>query len=357
MKGKFNPQIFMEFKYVKSLLFTIAIIFVSHSVNAQYTSTKVRSTHEKYTDSLKQVKYDYTFPIWGQKAYNKGFDIPYPVGGMVNFMWMKQGITIDNLQIGLSSSNQDIPLTDIDLIQFRENSNTAYSFNVRPDVWVFPFLNVYAILGYGTSETEVNIVAPLQLQSVVKQNITTFGIGTMVAGGVGPVWISADFNVTWNKPELLDDPVRVVVSGIRVGHTFVFKDKPERNFAIWAGAMYANMDSKTEGQISIREALPEGVWDRRDAFVQDYYDWYDNEATVPQKVIADRVLTPIVERVNAADGSAIIKYGMDKQVKQNWNGIIGAQYQFNKKWMIRTEAGLLGDRKSFLASVNYRFLL
>lgn len=347
----------MGYKEVKLLITTIVIVFVSHSLSAQYTSTKVRTKHEKYTDSLKQVEYDYIFPIWGKKAYKKGFDIPYPVGAMANFMWMKQGVTIDNLQLGVTSENLNIPLTDVDLIQFGENTNTAYTVNIRPDIWVFPFLNVYAILGYGGSKTEVNIVAPLQLQSVVEQNITTFGIGLMVAGGVGPVWISADFNTTWNKPELLDESVRVVVAGLRVGHTFVFKNKPERNLAFWAGAMYANMDSKTEGQIALREALPADIWDRKDAFVQDYYDWYDNEATVPQQIVADRVLTPIVERVDATDGSAIIKYGMDKQVKQNWNGLIGAQYQFNKRWMIRTEAGVLGDRKSILASVNYRFLL
>jgi opacity protein-like surface antigen len=346
----------MEYRYLKFVIFSIAVFFISHSIQAQYTSTKVKTKHEQYTDSLKQVKYDHVFPIWGQKAYAKGFDIPYPIGGMVNCMCMKQGVTMDNLQLGLSSANQDIPLTDVDLIQFGENTNTAYSFNVRPDLWVFPFLNVYAILGYGTSETEVKIVAPLDLQSNVSQSITTFGIGAMVAGGVGPVWISGDFNVTWNKPELLDQPVRVVVAGIRTGHTFVFNDKPERNFALWVGAMYANMDSKTEGQITLSEALPSDVWDRRDAFVQDYYDWYDG-ATIPEKAIADRVLTPIVERIDAADGSAIIKYGMDKQVKQNWNGLIGAQYQFNKHWMLRTEAGVLGDRKSVMASVNYRFLL
>lgn len=345
------------YRIFRVVIFSIGMFCVSHTISAQYTSTKIKTKHEQYTDSLKQVKYDYIFPIWGQKAYAKGFDIPYPVGGMVNFMWMKQGITIDNLQLGLSSANQDIPLTDVDLIQFGENINTAYTFNVRPDVWVFPFLNVYAILGYGVSDMEVNIVAPLSFQSIVKQNITTFGIGAMVAGGVGPIWISADFNVTWNKPELLDDPVRVVVSGIRAGHTFVFKHKPERNIAIWVGTMYANMDSKTEGQITLSEALPADVWDRRDVIVQDYYNWYDNEATLAQKAVADRVLTPIVERIEAADGNAIVKYGMDKQVKQNWNGLIGAQYQFNKRWMIRTEAGVLGDRTSILTSVNYRFLL
>lgn len=46
-----------------------------------------------------------------------------------------------------------------------------------------------------------------------------------------------------------------------------------------------------------------------------------------------------------------------KQVKERWNGLIGMQYQYNKHWMLRTEGGIIGDRKSILLSINYRFLL
>ena len=51
-----------------------------------------------------------------------------------------------------------------------------------------------------------------------------------------------------------------------------------------------------------------------------------------------------------------IIYELDKRVKQNWSGIIGAQYQLNKSWALRTEWSIIGDRFSVLASVNYRFL-
>ena len=77
---------------------------------------------QAYTDSIKQVQYDYIFPILGQKVYKAGFDIPYPVGIMGNFMWMKQGILIDNMQLGLKTDTQDIPLTNVDeFIKYLEN--------------------------------------------------------------------------------------------------------------------------------------------------------------------------------------------------------------------------------------------
>ncbi len=67
-------------------------------------------------------------------------------------------------------------------------------------------------------------------------------------------------------------------------------------------------------------------------------------------------LTPVVDAIDQRNGESIVQYGMDKQVKQHWNGLIGLQYQINKNWQLRTEGGVIGDRKSFLLSLNYRIL-
>ncbi len=342
---------------IKFKILVIAIIVLSQNGYAQYANKKVKSKFQIYTDSIKQVKYDYTFPILGQEVYKRGFDIPYPIGLMGNFIWMKQGLVIDNMQLGLQSDNQDIPLTPVDFIDFGENISKVNSFNFRPDIWVLPFLNVYGLFGKGTSITEVNLVKPVALKSVVEQSVRTTGFGVMGAGGIGPIWFSVDANFTWNKPELLEEATRVNVLGIRFGHTFIFKKHPDRNIAIWVGGMRLKMATKTSGAIKMADALPPETWDRADEIVSDYWDWYDNEATPAQKVVADRVLTPIVDRIDNADGDAVISYAMDKQTKELWNGGIGAQFQLNKRWMIRSELGLIGDRKSGLVSFNYRFLM
>ncbi len=340
-----------------TLLSLLGLFLYTSNVHAQYVSTKVKTKHQIYTDSLKQVEYNYLFPILGQGAYTKGFDIPYPVGLMGNYMWMEQGLAIDNLQLGLKTDNLDIPLTEVNFIEFGKNTNTSYTFNVRPDIWVLPFLNVYGIFGYGESHTEVNLIAPIEMKSVVDQSVSTVGVGVMGAGGIGPVWFSVDANWTWNKPELLDKAVRVNVLGIRLGHTFVFKNRPQSNIALWAGAMSVKMNSETKGEIQLKDALPQETWDRRDEIVEDYNLWYDGLNT-PQKLLVDASPVPdIIDRLEAADGSSIIRYGIDKQVKERWNGLVGIQYQYNKHWMLRSEAGIIGDRKSFLLSLNYRFLL
>jgi len=334
--------------------FFFLFILIPAIGSSQYLSTTVKSKHDVYKDSLRNVDYNHMFPIWGQKSYEKGFDIPYPAGFMGNYFWTRQSIIIDNFQLGLKTDDKDIPLTPVDFIDFGHNSNTSYSLNVRPDLWIFPFLNVYGIFGWGNSHTEINLTAPVEFTSVVDQNISTAGIGIMGAGGVGPVWVSVDANWTWNKPELLDKPVRVNVLGLRIGHTFVFKQKPESNIALWVGGMRVKMSSESSGQIRLGDAIPVELMNGKGEELLDFYESLPPLDKLKPKYL---LMKAIGERLVVADGNAIIRYGMDKQVKELWNGLIGLQYQINKKWMIRTEAGLIGDRKSYLMSVNYRFLL
>jgi hypothetical protein len=332
-------------------------MLINYTASGQFSSKKFKPKHEAYTDSLKQVEYNYVFPFWGQGAYKKGFDIPYPAGIMANFMWLKQGVVIDNMQLGIKTDEKDIPLTPVDFIEFGDNTNVTYTMNVRPDLWIFPFLNVYGIFGYGTSSMEVNLTAPIELKSVVDQSIATYGFGVLGAFGVGPVWMSVDANFTWNKPELLEKSVPVNVLGVRIGHTFKFKQRPDRNFAVWVGAMRASMGAETVGEIKLSDALSQETWERRDEIVQEYGDWYDGLSLAKQKIVDKTAIPDIIDGLENSDGSSIIRYGMDKQVKQMWNGLLGAQFQINKHWMFRAEGGLIGDRKSFLFSVNYRFLV
>jgi hypothetical protein len=342
-------------------VFSFVVFCAIPETSAQYANKKVKSKHQQYTDSLKAHKYERILPVLGAGAYKQGFDIPYPLGVMINTIAMRQGITIENMQLGLKTDNQDIALTDVDFIEFGENTNTSVSYNFRPDIWVLPFLNVYGLFGAGNTSTEVNLVAPIQMKSVVDQKLRTTGFGVLGAGGVGPVWISVDANFTWNKPELLEEATKVNVLGVRMGHSFVFKKQPDRNINVWVGAMRVHMASETRGEIRLGDAIPQETWDRKDQIVGEYYDWYNElnpNNPVDRKKIeaADNTLTPIIERIDAADGDAIIRYGMDKQTKQLWNMSVGGQFQFSKAWQLRSEVGFIGDRKSLLVSLNYRFL-
>lgn len=60
--------------------------FLPDPPNAQYATKKVSKKQQAYTDSLKTYEYDYIFPVLGQQAYKQGFDIPYSVGIMANYI-------------------------------------------------------------------------------------------------------------------------------------------------------------------------------------------------------------------------------------------------------------------------------
>lgn len=338
------------------VLIGLLSLFTTESM-AQYASRKLSKKQQAYIDSLRAVEYNYVFPILGQAAYKKGFDLPYPVGAMANYIWMKQGIVIENFQLGVKNDNVDLPLTPIDFIDFGTNVNTSYAVNFRPDIWVLPFLNVYGLFGYGSSTTEVNLTAPIDLKSIVAQNMSTSGFGVMSGFGLGPMWVSVDGSWTWTKPELLDDPVLAKVLGVRLGKTFQFANKPERNVAFWIGGMRARLNSATKGQILLSDAIPQETWDRVDQIVDQYNIWYGGLDPIKQGIVDKTPFPAFIESLENRQGNTLISYGMDKRPEQEWNMVVGGQFQLNKRWMLRTEGGIIGDRKSFLASLNYRFLL
>src|SRR5690606_34980217 len=87
-----------------------------------------------------------TFPIWGEEARARGYAIPLPFGVNLSYMNMRQNIDVDSISFsGLALGNHPIPVDmfDIDAGHTREQSKTE---NLRLDMWVFPFLNIYGLV-------------------------------------------------------------------------------------------------------------------------------------------------------------------------------------------------------------------
>jgi hypothetical protein len=359
----------MSMKAFIKTIFVGAILafFITQNGYSQYASKAVRPVYKAYTDSIKNMDYNRVFPFWGSKAYKRGIDIPYPIGFMANYFWMNQGILIDNFQLGIDKipgdGFEDVPLTNLpdSILSFKDNRNVSWSFNVRPDIWVFPFIDLYGIFGYGRSTTTVKPYLPfLEDGNIpadpVEQGITTYGVGALFAGGVGPVWLSLDANVTWNKPELLDKATMANVIGIRMGKLFKFNRRPQSNVSLWIGTMFVTMQSETKGAIKLGEVIPDIDWDRLGEIGNNYMNWFNGLPAPVQDRISETGFHKIFSSISDFNKETTIMYGMDKQVKQHWNGLIGAQYQLNKTWQLRAEGGVIGDRKSFLLSLNYRLL-
>jgi hypothetical protein len=328
------------------LKFTVIILLISFgpAVFAQYSQLEKRDTTA--------VKYPYIFPLLGSKAYEKGFNLPYPAGGMFNYFTAKQDIVISEIEIGFNNSE----MMDLsELLEFGTVNAQATSINVRPDLWVLPFFNVYGIFGKAWAQTMVELTYPVEIKAKAELEGTSLGFGVTGAGGLGKYFFVVDGNWIWTTMSNFEAPVRSYTFSGRIGRAFKVGKNPDSNIALWAGGMRIKMGGVTEGSVLLNDIIPDETWQRRDEIVTNYRNWYDNEATLPQKILADKVLTPIVDQLEAADGSGIIKYRLRKEPKQKWNGIIGGQYQLNKHHQFRAEAGIIGNRKSMLLSYNYRF--
>src|SRR5688572_32175957 len=101
---------------LKFLALLAGVILLINNLYAQMPRKNLSEKHKRYYDSLKSMDYDRVFPVFGSKVYKRGFDIPYPFGIMVNTFYIKQGIDISNINIGLRGPNEIIGPINLDNI-------------------------------------------------------------------------------------------------------------------------------------------------------------------------------------------------------------------------------------------------
>ncbi len=365
------------------LSFVLVLIFTS-SYSQVFSNKEVGKKNERVIDSLKAAEYPYALPIWGDKATGMGFNLPYSAGLSVQYFWQESDLIIENLMIGFNNSQQ----VNVDeLIRFNNALATASAFTIRPDVWVFPFLNVYGILGKSQASTQIgaglwlpdgenNYTEVLTFDTQVDFNATTFGLGMTPTIGIGGGFLALDLNVSWTDIPQLSKPAQTFVFGPRFGKNFNLK-KPGRAVAVWVGGFRVHLNSETDGSVLLSEVFPPGTLggrvDEGLAKVDNAYNQVDswwtglsqaeqnNPINKAKYDKANQVLGQASALLVAADGaintieSSSVQYSMDKRPADMWNFIVGGQYQFSKHFMIRGEYGFLGSRQQFMTGLQYRF--
>jgi hypothetical protein len=366
------------------LVLILAFIFVNVSLGQVYTDKVVGKKNIALADSIKVEKYPYILPIWGAKAAAKGFDLPYSAGISVNYLQQESSLLINNLYVGFNNS----PMVNLDeIVHFNSATAAASMINVRPDVWILPFLNVYGIFGKAKTSTSINIAIGLpdtsggwkefaNFSTEAKFDAVTAGIGITPTIGIGGGWLALDMNCAWTDVSALDKPVFTFVFDPRAGKTFRFK-KPQQNLAVWIGGMRVKFSSETAGSIPLSEVAPteeiqqkvdQGIVKVNETSAQVESWWGDltpiekkNPVNIAKYQTANRTLTAASNMLTAVDGalnngeSATVQYSLDKTLKNKWNFLVGSQFQLSKHFMFRAEVGFLGSRNQVLGSVQYRF--
>ena len=222
---------------------------------------------------------------------------PWGIG--VDFYTMDQQYKIKQLQFQLPG----VSLPDPSKLDVR---NKVQHYDMKLDVWLTPFLNVFGVLGHINADTTVDLSnvpvvgLPFPLGKVpVSYDGTVYGGGLTLAYG-GEHWFTS-VTPTWTTTSLsgnFDSSVNTFTAQPRVG---LIKDK----WTFWVGGLYLNADEKHSGVIEL----------------------------------------PVLGQV---------PFAVELKESDKWNTMVGAGYVFSPKAVLYLEVGF-GKRDHTLFNFTYRF--
>lgn len=308
---------------------------------------------------------DSFLPFFGKEARQRGYELPLPFGINVNYMDIHQNINVQSISFeGLSLNLPDITIkvplgntgikipikileegvypipSDIFKIGVKSTRQKNKTETLRLDAWVFPFMNVYGVVGHtkGSSVSKISVGSDVQfidqimkalgpmdnLDFVLKFKGTTYGLGTTLAGGVGNWFALADFNYTKTKLNIIEGNIKAFTFSPRVGYRFSLPavdaiKMPEGKLSLWVGSMYQNVQQDFKGNLSNLK-FSAGL----------------------QKIIG------------AVNWNGQADFHVKQRLESPWNMLVGARWEIGKHFNLLTEVGFI-KRNSFFAAAEYRF--
>jgi len=144
----------------------------------------------------------FSLPLLGDEARARGVELPLPFGVGLVYYFLHRDIEIRDLKIGRNGAP---PASVSQFAQLASVANVN-SLNLRMDVWIFPFLNLHAIVGgiWNRATTNVELTLPpinpggdprqLVFAVPTELNGSVGGLGLTLAAGFGSFFAAADLN-------------------------------------------------------------------------------------------------------------------------------------------------------------------
>jgi hypothetical protein len=238
---------------------------------------------------------DPLFPIGREWAGDA--KLPRPYGVSVDIFTLDQPYGIDELQFTLPGVSLDDP-SQIDV------QNRIHFEDLKFDVWVFPFLNLFAFYGHVHARTFVDLSAaqaPIPLGTLpVRYSGGAYGGGLTLTYG-GEHWFTS-LTGTYEDTNLsgdFDSSVHSTTWQPRLG----WVNGP---WSVWAGAYYLDVSEHHHGVIAI----------------------------------------PVL---------GTVPFDVRLSQQEDWSPAIGAHYSFNDAVEATLEIGGGNDRTTTLLNIGYRF--
>lgn len=273
--------------------------------------------------------WDHKLPFLAQKVLDEGYDLPLPYGVGLIYAYVDQDQLINNLQVGLNGSE----IIPFEFVSFENVVSKSDSLQLRYDTWLFPFMNVYAMVGKTKGDAPLDVLLDgngmlehldVSCGGIINnplcnllggKTITlpieatfsgkTYSVGMVLAGGWKSYFVTLPFNWTYADMDTTDSDGEIVTVSPRVGKLINLGNKG--NLALFVGGNYIKSDLTVVGQVGLEDLLT-------------------------------------------------IDYVIDQENKDKWNAVIGGNWDINRNWSIAMEYnGFTGSREAYIASLTWRF--
>ena len=288
------------------------------------------------------------FPLWNQRIKEAGFTLPPAAGVMINYYYQKSAILISDLQLGVNEG----PLRDASFIEFGDATAHANALCIRPSFMLLPFLSFYSVISSGNSETDVNITEPTSFSTVATSGAFVVSLGATGQFGYKGFFVVADFNGSLADVERIADLMGSNLLSFRGGYNYKLK-RPQQSISVWAGTAGQVIGLETKGSVKLAEVIPAPDQARIDEINAkcDEYRKID-----PRKEPCEEFAGALQDWADGTDPpDASVQYALNKEPKDIWNMVAGAQFALNRNWYFRSEVGFLGSRTSVLIGTEYKF--
>ena len=302
-------------------------------VTDKYATLKQRKIGSPIVDENgERVIWPRALPFFAQNVLDLGFELPKTFGFAVVPNVIKQDLILKDLKVGLNGSE----MVALDFVKFGDARAENSNLQLKADVWLFPFLNVYATYGKmrGSATTPISIKG---------KDLVEF-LGGSCDGSFSPKLCNQDGSSVV-VPEY---------TGSNISFGFTLAMGWDRFFvALPVTYVITDLnileDNVKAFQISPRIGISSdaGQWGTLSTFVG--FTYLHAELDVAGKLSLDT--SGIAGQSNTTELDFII----NQENVDKGNFLIGFNWDVTKSWSFHSEAGIGGSRESFIASTTYRF--
>jgi hypothetical protein len=199
------------------------------------------------------VKKKSFLPFLAEEATKRGIELPLPYGAGLVYYHLDRAIHISDVRVGRNGA----PPTSVSQFAQLSSTSTVDNENLKLDLWLLPFVNLYAVVGYvkNHSDTRIDVTLPPLLPGGPTRRHTLTvptelegsvgGLGMTLAGGYGPYFMTYDVN--FDQADLgFDNRFKAVITSIRGGWNGTAGARPLR---LWASVTDWNTFATATGTI------------------------------------------------------------------------------------------------------------